>query len=129
MKNYESKLQKAIDMQVCGTHYYAHISSPLLDQYPQPRLKSVDTKSENISVRIPSWVRQLLNEVAKQENTSMSQLINNAIVNSLIKHYDLEEARKIYMENNEEEEKDPPTTTNELRRLLLDMQSKKGESE
>ena len=126
MDKYESRLQKALDKQLCGNRYYAHIASPLLDQYPQPNLRTTEKKSENKSVRIPSWVCQALDEIAKQEGTSLSQLINNAVVNSLVKHYDLAEARQIYLESNVAEEKEPHRAVNELRQLLLDMQNEKN---
>jgi len=131
MSNYEKKLKQAVDKQKHAGYYDVHISSPLLDENPQPQLRNEEKKSDNLTVRVPFYVRQMLNEIAKHEGVSLSQLINNAILNAIVKHYDREEARKIYLENIEEAENEPPRTTNELRQLLLDIQNErpsKGDS-
>ena len=99
MENYEENLMRAAREQVHANFYAVHLSSPLVEASPLPSLSKEDEKSDNFTIRLKSWVRNELSEIAEQEGVSMTQLINNAIVNAIIKHHDQKEARQIYMES------------------------------
>jgi len=99
MEDYEVKLRKAAKEQMYASFYDVHILSPLLDpSLPPIRSKEDVKKSESVSVRLPSWVKNELFEIAEFQEISVTQLINNAIINSLMKHHDQEKARQIYLE-------------------------------
>jgi len=99
VENYELKLEEAAKEQVYATFYDVHILSPLLNPSSLPSQSKEDKKSDNFTLRLPSNVRKELTEIAEQEGISISQLINNAIVNSIEKHHDQEEARQIFLES------------------------------
>jgi len=120
MKSYKSKLKESIEKQRYTSEYDVHISSPLLDQSSQPDLRNEEKKSENLTVRVPVWVRKLLNDVAKSEDTSINQLVNNALVNALVKHHDNKEARRLYIEYATTQENEPQRATDDLWEVLLE---------
>ena len=98
MDDYLQKLEKAIEQQHFTSTYDLHIRSPLLEQSYLPRQNKDEVKNTNLSIRVPPWIRNALEEIAAQEDIKMSNLITNAINNAIMKHLDTEEARKIYLE-------------------------------
>lgn len=122
MKNHESELREAAKNQMYANFYDVHLLSPLFAPNSQPNRSKDDKKSESVTVRLPKWVRDDLAEVAEQENLSISQLINNAIVNAISKHHDQKEARHIYLESmlkwkDEPPEMDEPPRMSDLHRM------------
>ena len=103
MDNYSKSLAEAVARQTLADAYCSYIESPLIKNAPQPNRSKEEKKSENFSVRIPSWVRSGLEKIAEQEDITISQLINNAVTNALVKHQDTAEARKIYLDETEKQ--------------------------
>ena len=98
MENYEAKLKEAAKEQIYANFYDVHILSPLLAPGSMQSQSKEDKKNDNFTVRLPSCVRNELTKISEQEGISITQLINNAIANSIVKHHDQEKARQIYLE-------------------------------
>ena len=98
MENLEEKLIKVAKEQMYLSFYDVHLQSPLFAPASPPSHVKEDKKSDSFTVRLPSWVRDELSAISTQEDISMSQLIANAIINSILKHHDQQEARQIFLE-------------------------------
>ena len=117
MKNHETTLREAASRQVYTTFYYVHIFSPLLDQCP-PRCE--DKKSDSITIRFPSWVREILDDISAEEKISLNQIIKNSIINAVECHLDREECRSMHLNYIKEIESKPPQTSNDAMQTLLE---------
>ena len=129
MEDLWERLDEAAEKQKRKDYYDIHIASPLLGQSSQPHLNNEDKKSDSVTIRLPSWARGKLDEVAKQEGISLNQLINNAVIDAIEKHFDRKEARQIYQEIINELKNRSPQSTNKLRDTLRQMSEERGDSE
>lgn len=98
MDEYQTKLKKAIEQQNFKGTYDLHIRSPLLEEAHLPKQSKDEKKNTTLSIRIPPFVRSVLDEIAEQEDTTISNLILSAMTYAVRKHIDTAEARKIYLD-------------------------------